>query len=285
MLFKLLGSIHSPGGMLPVVLAFMSSLVFAGEAASQECVRFDTSVLVEPGHLLMATSPTLPPMSSVDASGKMKGLRIELGSEIAKRLCLEAKHISIDYPAMIPGLQADRFDFLNGGMFVTTDRTKIMYMLAYENMGVAISTKKDVTDQIKSPDDLSGKVVATDLGSYTERKMRELSKDFESRGLKPIDLRIFDNFAASYQSLRAGQVDAVAAIDPVAKEYEARGEFGNPLKNLYATPGALCFKNKTLAEAVMTAFKAMKADGTLDRLMDKYGVPLPDGGASLMGPA
>lgn len=46
------------------------------------------SELVKPGTLVMSTNPTLPPMQFVDSNGQLKGMRITLGNEIAKRLCL-----------------------------------------------------------------------------------------------------------------------------------------------------------------------------------------------------
>ena len=59
-------------------------------AAAQTCQKLiPDSLLVTPGHLTMATSPTLPPMQYVDDQGQLKGMRVELGAEIARRLCLQ----------------------------------------------------------------------------------------------------------------------------------------------------------------------------------------------------
>ncbi len=59
----------------------------------------------------MSTNPTLPPLQFVDSTGKLKGMRITLGKEVAKRLCLKPEYIRIEFSAMIPGLQAERWDY------------------------------------------------------------------------------------------------------------------------------------------------------------------------------
>ena len=47
-------------------------------------------------------------MQFVDSTGEPKGMRITLGNETAKRLCLKPEYIRIEFSAMIPGLQAGR---------------------------------------------------------------------------------------------------------------------------------------------------------------------------------
>ncbi|MGO4852267.1 transporter substrate-binding domain-containing protein [Phaeovulum sp. W22_SRMD_FR3] len=241
-------------------------------AGAQECTpRIADEFLVEPGTLTMATSPTLPPMAYADMDGTLKGLRVELGIEIAKRLCLTPQYISTEYATMIPGLQGSRWDMVNAGLFVTEARRKILLMLPYESLAISISTVAGDTE-VKSVDDLAGKTLSTDIGGYAEKKMKELNEDFAKRGLEPMKLNLFDNYATVYQALRAGQVEAAVSIDPVAKQYQDRGEFTQALSGLYATPGSLSFISPEVAEGVSVALKEMKADGTFDKMMAAYGV-------------
>ena len=62
-------------------------------------------------------------------------MRITLGDEIAKRLCLKPEYIRIEFSAMIPGLQAGRWDIINTGIFWTEERAKLMQMVQYEVAG------------------------------------------------------------------------------------------------------------------------------------------------------
>lgn len=260
-----------------------AAFVFAAfPALAQECTpRIADEHLVKPGHLLMATSPTLQPMAYADSQGTLKGLRIELGVEIAKRLCLTPEYISIEYAAMVPGLQGGRWDMINAGMFVTPERRKILLMIPYENLAVSISTAAG-DNSITQVDDLAGKAVITDVGGYTEIKIKQLNAEFKERGLPEMRISMFDNFATVYQALRAGQADAAVSIDPVARQYDQRGEFTQALSGLYPTPGSLVFDAPEVAQAVSDALKEMKADGFFDQLMEEYGVGQAPGDLSYL---
>lgn len=254
----------------------------AGAAQAQDCTpRIADEYLIEPGTLTMATSPTLPPMAYADSEGNLKGLRIELGIEIAKRLCLKPNYISTEYATMVPGLQGERWDVVNAGLFVTDARRKILLMIPYENLAISISTPAGDTS-VTEIDDLAGKTLSTDIGGYAERKIKELNAEFKERGLEEMTINLFDNYATVYQALRAGQVEAAVSIDPVAKQYQERGEFTQALSGMYATPGSLSMVSTQVAEGVSTALKEMKADGSFDKLMDTYGVTQAPGDLSYL---
>jgi polar amino acid transport system substrate-binding protein len=279
--FLKMGRVFRAGG-LTAALAFA---LFAGPASAQSCTpKIAGNLLTKPGSLVMATSPTLPPMAYADQKGVLKGLRVELGYEIAKRLCLTPEYISTEYAAMVPGLQGGRWDMINAGLFVTPERLKILYMIPYENLAISISTPMNAGKPITNVNDLAGKKVSTDLGGYAERKIRELNKDFKQRGLAEMTINLFDNYATVYQALRAGQVDAAVSIDPVAKQYQDRGEFTHALSGMYPTPGSLSFGKKAIADAVAQALKEMEADGYLAKLMSGYGVSRAEGQIRVLGP-
>ena len=78
--------------------------------------------LVAEGKISLATNPTLRPLQYIDAKGALQGMNIELGNEIAKRLCLQVEYVRMDFPAMYAALKAGRFDGVNTGNFWTEER-------------------------------------------------------------------------------------------------------------------------------------------------------------------
>lgn len=261
--------------------------LFALPAAAQTAAckpAVADSELVKPGTLVMSTNPTLPPMQFVDSSGQLKGMRITLGNEIAKRLCLTPEYVRIEFSAMIPGLQAGRWDLINTGIFWTEERAKMMPMINYESQAISISVTKGNPLKIAKPEDLSGRPVGVELGGFEERKLRELDKMVVAKGLKPIEIKTFDNFATAYQALRAGQTEASVAIDPTAAEYAKRGDFERALHGLFPTPVALAMKSKALSEAVVGVLNDMQKDGSYKKLMDEYGLLPNDGAFKVNGP-
>ncbi len=264
---------------------FLLATAYVGSAVAQECKRLiPDNLLVNAGTLTFATSPTLPPMQYVDQTGQLKGMRVELGQEIAKRLCLQPDFIKVEYVTMIPGLRGGRWDIIDAGLFITPERLKILYMIAYENLAISISTAITGGPDIAKVDDLAGKSVGVDIGGYAENKARDLSKDFKQRGLPELTIRTFDGYAAVYQAVRAGQVQAGVSIDPVSRQYQERGEFKQVLHGLFPTPGSLAFGNKAIADAVATIMKDMKADGAFDKLLSAYGVEPAPGNFEVQSP-
>jgi len=269
-----------------VLLSGLVALLLAAPADAQTCKSsVPDSALIKPGTLVMSTNPTLPPLQFVNAQGELKGMRVELGEEIAKRLCLKAEYIRIEFSAMVPGLQAGRWDMINTGIFFTEERAKIMQMIPYESQAISISVGAADKGKVTKPEDLAGKSVGVEIGGFEERKIKELDAELTKKGLSPITIRTFDNFATAYQALRAGQVEGVVSIDGVAKQYQDRGDFAHAVSGLFPTPVALAFAKKPLAEEVLKVLNAMKADGSFEKLFASYGVVPAAGELAIKGPA
>lgn len=267
-----------------ISIASLLLLSTAASAFAQSCTpKVPDSELVKPGTLTMSVNPTLPPMQFVDSTGELKGMRVELGKEIAKRLCLTPEYVRIEFSAMIPGLQAGRWDMINTGIFFTKERAAIMQMIPYEDQAISVSVATSNTT-VKDKDGLDGLRVGVELGGFEETKTRALDAELKAAGKTGLVIQTFDNFALAFQALRAGQVEGVVSIDGVAKEYDSRGDFRRAVSGLYPAPVAVAFKNAKLADAVSGVLKEMKADGSLGKLFDSYGLPMIAGDYSVKGP-
>lgn len=255
-------------------LAVSAGLMLVATAAyAQDCTPVvSDEALIEPGKLIMSTNPTLPPMQFVDSNGELQGMRITLGNEIAERLCLEPEYIRIEFSAMIPGLQAGRWDVINTGIFWNEERAAMMQMIPYEAQAISLSVPMENPLEISAPEDLAGKVIGVEVGGFEEAKIRLLSEELVAEGLEPIDLRTFDNFATAFQALRAGQTDGTISIDSTAADYANRDEFARAISGMFATPVALAMASEELAEAVLGVFNEMLADGSYEALLDEYGI-------------
>jgi len=103
----------------------------------------------------MSINPTLPPMQFVDERGQLRGLNVDLGNEIAQRLCLAPEYVRIDFQAMVPGLQAGRWDVINTGIFWTEERSRIMYLVNYGSQAVSVLTPRGNPQNIREIADLA----------------------------------------------------------------------------------------------------------------------------------
>lgn len=266
-------------------LTLLAALTLFSASSFAECTPPQGASLVTAGELKMSTNPTLPPLQYVDGEGNLKGMRIELGEEIAKRLCLKPDYTRIEFSAMVPGLQGGRWDMINTGIFFTPARAKMMYMIPYESQAVSISTPPAGAATITKIDDLAGKSVGVELGGFEESTIRKISKELVAKNLQPVAIHTFDNFTVAFQALRAGQVNAVISIDAVAADYQHKGMFKQVISGLEPTPVAIAFKDPKLAAAAAAALNTMNADGSLAALFKKYGASMIPAPFNVQGPS
>ena len=254
-----------------LALALFIGTAFSASAFAQTCTpKVGADHLVSAGKLQMSINPTLPPQQFVDDKGELQGLNVELGKAIAKKLCLEPVFIRMDMPPMIPALQAGRFDMINTGMFWTEERSKLMFMIPYGQQAMSIYTVPTSPLKIAKFDDLAGRVVGIETGTYQERKSREYNADMVARGLKAIDFRTFATASETTAALRAGQLEAGINIDETAANFVERGIAKVWLSGINGTDITVTYRDKTTALAAAAALNELKAEGTYDKLFDKF---------------
>lgn len=254
-----------------LALALFIGAAFSASALAQTCTpKLGAENLVSAGKLQMSINPTLPPQQFVDEKGELQGLNVELGKAIARKLCLEPVFVRMDMPPMIPALQAGRFDMINTGMFWTEERSKLMFMIPYGQQAMSIYTVPTSALKITKFDDLAGRVVGIETGTYQERKSREYNADMVARGLKAIDFRTFMTASETTAALRAGQLEAGINIDETAANFVDRGIAKVWLSGINGTDITVTYRDKATALAAAAALNELKADGTYDKLFDKF---------------
>ena len=242
-------------------------------AAAQTCKSaIPDSDLVTAGKLQMSINPTLPPQQFVDEKGELQGLNVELMREIAKRLCIPLDLIRMDFPPMVPALSAGRFDGINTGMFWTEERSKIAYTVPYAQQTISITVIKGSSLKLPDVAAIAGKKAGVEVNSYQERWLRAQDKELVAKGGKPIEVLTFKTATDVTAALRAGQVDTAIHIDQTAKELERRGLIEITATGLGGAPTTMMFRNRAIAEKVAATLTAMGADGTYDKLFDKFGL-------------
>src|SRR5690349_10836818 len=264
----------------------LAIMALAAPAFAQNCTSpIPASDLTVPGKLQLSVNPTLPPLQSIDSKGELQGVNIELGKEIAKRLCLQMDFQRMDFPAMVPGLQAGRFDGINTGMFWTEERSKIMFTVPYALSAIGVLVANDSKFKPSEPAQLLGKVVAVDADSYQERWLRNFSKAESEKRAKPMEIRAFITPTEVVAALRAGQADAAALPAYTTNEIAKRGQAIVAIKAMGATPVTMAFRKKSVAEAVAKALNDMRKDGSYAKLLEAAGVPeLPETQFAIRGP-
>lgn len=182
------------------------------------------------------------------------------------------------FDTLITGVKAGRFDMIMSSMTDNVERQKEVDFVDYFSAGSSILVEKGNPERITSLSDLCGKTVALQRGTTNEELATEQSRTCTSQGRPAITVLPFDTDPEAQQQVKVGRAVADIADFPVAA-YSARtsgngNDFEVAGEQIDAAPyGIAIAKNKTaLRDAVQEALRGIIADGTYDRILDKWGV-------------
>ena len=218
-----------------------SSAAASSEAASTSAVAGELTT-VEAGKLTMATNATFPPYEMTTDAGEFEGIDIETAQAIADKLGLELQIDDMDFDAALLSVQQGKADIVMAGVTVTDERKAVMDFSDSYATGIQSIIVPEGSD-IASPDDLAGKKIGTQRGTTGY-------------------IYCTDDFGE----------DAVVIDNAPAKEYVAANPGLKVLETSYAEEDYAIgmAKGSSLEAAVNAALEELKADGTLQSIVDKY---------------
>ena len=207
-----------------------SSAAASSEAASAAATELTT---VEAGKLTMATNAAFPPYEMTTDAGEFEGIDIETAQAIADKLGLELQIDDMDFDAALLSVQQGKADIVMAGVTVTDERKAVM----------DFGTQRGTTGYIYCSDDFGDENVVA-----------------------------YDDGLTAVQALNNGQVDAVVIDNAPAKEFVAANPGLVILDTSYAEEDYAIgvAKGSSLKDAVNAALEELKADGTLQSIVDKY---------------
>ncbi len=244
-----------------------SSDAASSEAASSEAAsETETAELstVEPGKLIMSTNAAFPPYEMTTDSGEFEGIDIETAQAIADKLGLELQIDDMDFDAALLAVQQGKADMVMAGVTVTDERQNVMDFTDSYATGIQSIIVKEDSD-IASVDDLAGKKIGTQRGTTG---YLYCSDDFGDENVVA-----YDNGLTAVQMLNNGQVDCVVIDNAPAKEFVAANPGLKLLDTAYVEESyaiGVGKGNTELKDAINTALEELKADGTLQAIVDKY---------------
>ena len=237
-----------------------SSAAASSEAASA-AADFTT---VEAGKLTMATNATFPPYEMTTDNGTIEGIDVETAQAIADKLGLELQVDDMDFDAALLSVQQGKADIAMAGITVTDERKAVMAFSDSYATGIQSIIVPEGSD-IATADDLAGKKIGTQRGTTG---YLYCSDDFGEDAVVA-----YDNGLTAVQALNNGQVDAVVIDNEPAKAYVESNPGLKILDTSYAEEDYAIGMNKdntALLDAVNAALEELKADGTLQSIVDKY---------------
>ena len=235
----------------------------ASSAAASTSAAAGELTTVEAGKLTMAPNAAVPPYEMTTDAGDFEGIDIETAQAIADKLGLELQIDDMDFDAALLSVQQGKADIVMAGVTVTDERKAVMDFSDSYATGIQSIIVPEGSD-IASPDDLAGKKIGTQRGTTGYIYCTD---DFGEDAVVA-----YDSGLTAVQALNNGQVDAVVIDNAPAQEFVAANPGLKVLETSYAEEDYAIgmAKGSSLEDAVNAALEELKADGTLQSIVDKY---------------
>lgn len=248
------------GGSSSSTASSTASSAASSEAASSSAAELTT---VEAGKLTMATNATFPPYEMTTDTGAFEGIDVDTAQAIAEKLGLELQIDDMEFDAALLSVQQGKADIVMAGVTVTDERKAVMDFSGSYATGIQSIIVPEGSD-IATPDDLAGKKIGTQRGTTG---YIYCSDDFGDENVVA-----YDSGLTAVQALNNGQVDAVVIDNAPAQEYVAANPGLVILDTSYAEEDYAIgmAKGSALEDAINAALEELKADGTLQSIVDKY---------------
>ena len=213
------------------------------------------------------------PMDYKDKDGKWIGFDADNATAFAKSLGVDVEFIEVDWDNKIMELESKSIDCVWNGMTLTDEiQSNAACTKAYAKNAQVVVMKSDA--DYSSTADLVGKTVVAEAGSAGESAIQDdesLSQaDYVSKSVQTDCL----------MEVAAGTADAAVLDLTLATAMIGEGtDYANlAIKDeLNAEEYGVAFrKGSDVAEAVNAAFDELKADGTMQKLADKYSLTLAE---------
>lgn len=228
------------------------------------------SKIQKAGKLTIATSPDFPPFESLNGDGKVEGIEIDLLELICKELGVTLDIQQMDFDAVLPGVQAGKFDMGVSGISITEKRQKnVLFTDPYCLAAQAIVVVEGSPITCKA--DLDGKAVSVQTGTTAESFCNENGYQVSSFQANN------DAESALVQGkVAAWVIDDLTAADMV-KAYNAENDtklvvLSEPMTTEpYAL--AMAFGSEDTVQKVNEILAKLLEDGTVAAIFEKYDAP------------
>jgi polar amino acid transport system substrate-binding protein len=229
------------------------------------------------GKILVGSDTTYAPSEFLGTDGKTAtGFDVDVFTAVAAKLGLKAEFQTATFGDIIPGvIDSGKYEIGVSSFTVNPERLAKANMVTYYSAGTQWATKKGNSAGIK-PEDACGKKIAVQKDTVQVDDITARSKKCTDAGKPAITIDPYPAQDNATTAVVTGKDDAMLADSPVGA-YAVKQTNGQLqlLGSIYdsAPYGYVIKKDQTaFAEAVRDALKAIIADGTYKKALEKWGV-------------
>lgn len=228
----------------------------------------------ERGVLIVGTTGDYHPLTFLEPDGSYTGFGIEMAEAIARELGVDIGFVPTSWPTLTADVMEDprKFDLAIGGITITDDRLETMLMSdGYLANGKTILCRRADADRYKCLEDIDKPEVRVMVNpGGTNERLARAKLAHATIIVHPNNLEIPGLIAEGAADIMITEITE-APYHVRMDERLAAPLIDRPFTHGFI--GALMRKDQAdLLEAVNTVIRRMKADGSLRKLHEKYGL-------------
>lgn len=224
--------------------------------------------------LRLGTEGAYPPFNYMETDGTVAGFDVDIGLELCKRIGADCDVVAQDWDGIIPGLLANKYDFIIASMFITEDRKKqVDFTEPYYKAAMTHVVPKgsDITEFTNEA--LAGKIIGAQ-GSTTQA-------DYIAATYPDADIRLYPTQDEANLDMASGRIDLQVGDMLPMLDWTTKSEdgaccelAGEPITDpAFVGEGvgiALRQEDDELRERLNKALQEIRDDGTYKAINDKY---------------
>lgn len=215
-----------------------------------------------------------PPFSYVTPEGELAGFDIDIAKALVAAMGKDIELVPQDWDGIIPALLARKYDAIIASMSITEERKKkVAFSNKYYNTPAKFVCKKGAMGEF-SRDNIKGKNIGVQRATIHDRYLTDnYGQDVKIKRYATQDEAYLDLVAGRVDMLLA---DSVAISDgflkkPEGQDYQFIGpDLNDPKWFGEGTGIAIRKEDKDLVEMFNKAIEKIRADGTYQKIQDKY---------------
>ena len=264
--------------LLAVVMTFSVVTLFAAcskDAKTDESTKDNTSsdtaaevadidFVKQKGKLVIGIT-VYEPMNYKDAEGNWTGFDTEYAQAVAEKLGVEAEFVVIDWDNKFLELNAKSIDCIWNGMTITNEVTSNADVTnAYVKNAQVVITNPEIKDKYTTLAEMKDITFAAEAGSAGEDAIKKAGLNWT-----PVN-----DQAKALMEVASGSADACVIDITMANAMTGEGTSYSDLLQVETLNeeeyGIACRKGSDLTAEINKITDELKADGTLDKIAEKY---------------
>ncbi|MBB4684088.1 transporter substrate-binding domain-containing protein [Amycolatopsis jiangsuensis] len=226
------------------------------------------------GSVTAAVNPSSPPIKFLDGAGRITGFTPRLVAAAGKMLGLDVVLQQTSFDALIPGLEARRFDLVLSVNDLAGRREKTDF-IDYLRTGTAILGASTLSRDSVTPQTLCGLSMGYVRGNVQQDLVAAAGRSCARAGAATVSGSAFQDLNAAILAVQSGQMDA-AWGDAPSISYNAEknpGRYKVLYREISGPYGIGVGKQQAaLRDALRAALLKCVRDGIYQRLLEDYGL-------------